>query len=103
MESRLKVLRIFKALHRTRIYVFRDDVHALAAARQKINEEFKKNKEETSEEKINEMIKMASDVEIVLRKTVIQGVHVENNKILLRPRDDQLLENTPYLDDSKNA
>ncbi|XP_036385973.1 complex III assembly factor LYRM7 [Megalops cyprinoides] len=97
MESRLKVLRIFKALHRTRLDVFKDDLRALTAARQKINEEFRKNKEETSEEKINEMIKMASDVEVILRKTVIQGVHVED-KILLRPRENLLLENVPYCD-----
>ncbi|KAJ8261523.1 hypothetical protein COCON_G00172460 [Conger conger] len=103
MESRLKVLRVFKALHKTRVDVFKDDVRALTAARQKINEEFRKNKEETSEEKINQMINMASDVEIVLRKTVIQGVHVEDRKIVLRPREDQLLENTPYLDDQKKT
>ncbi|XP_035246199.1 complex III assembly factor LYRM7 [Anguilla rostrata] len=103
MESRLKVLRVFKALHKTRMDVFRDDIRALTAARQKINEEFRKNKEETSDEKINQMIKMASDVDIVLRKTVIQGVHVDDNKILLRPREELLLENTPYLDDPKKT
>ncbi|KAG7476493.1 hypothetical protein MATL_G00083580 [Megalops atlanticus] len=97
MESRLKVLQIFKALHRTRLDVFKDDLRALTAARQKINEEFRKNKEETSEEKINEMIKMASDVEVILRKTVIQGVHV-GDKISLRPREGLLLENVPYCD-----
>ncbi|MBN3318341.1 LYRM7 factor, partial [Atractosteus spatula] len=98
MDSRLKVLRLFKLLHRTRQNVFRDDSRALGAARQKINEEFKKNRNETSVEKINEMIKLGSDVEIVLRQTVIQGVHVDDNKILLRPREDHLLENVPYCD-----
>ncbi|KAJ8338882.1 hypothetical protein SKAU_G00356680 [Synaphobranchus kaupii] len=103
MESRLKVLRVFKALHKTRIDVFKGDIRALTAARQKINEEFRKNKEETSEEKINKMIKMASDVEIVLRKTVIQGVHVEDNKIVLQPREDLLLENVPYCDNPRKT
>ncbi|KAJ8392742.1 hypothetical protein AAFF_G00072260 [Aldrovandia affinis] len=98
MVSRLKVFRVFKSLHKTRLDVFKDDIRALTAAREKINDEFRKNKEETSEETINKMIKMASDVELVLRQTVIQGVHVEDNKILLRPRESILLENVPYRD-----
>ncbi|XP_048877093.1 complex III assembly factor LYRM7 [Brienomyrus brachyistius] len=98
MESRLKVLRLFKVLHRTRQDVFKDDIRALTAARNKINEEFRKNMQETSAENINQMIKFGSDVEVVLRETVIQGVHVEHNKILLRPRESLLLENVPYCD-----
>uniref|UniRef100_A0A3Q2CZB1 LYR motif containing 7 n=1 Tax=Cyprinodon variegatus TaxID=28743 RepID=A0A3Q2CZB1_CYPVA len=46
------VLSVFKKLHRTRVDVFKDDTRALTAARFKINEEFKKNKNETSEENI---------------------------------------------------
>ncbi|XP_028660712.1 complex III assembly factor LYRM7 [Erpetoichthys calabaricus] len=98
MASRLKVLRLFKTLHRTRESVFRDDTRALEAARKKINEEFKKNKNETSLETINQMMKLASDVEIVLRTSVIQGVHVADNKLLLRPRRDVLQDNVPYCD-----
>uniref|UniRef100_A0A3B3BZY5 LYR motif containing 7 n=1 Tax=Oryzias melastigma TaxID=30732 RepID=A0A3B3BZY5_ORYME len=52
MGTRLKVLNTFKALHRTRMAAFKDDERALTAARLKINEEFKKNKNETSEENI---------------------------------------------------
>ncbi|XP_052557017.1 complex III assembly factor LYRM7 isoform X3 [Tympanuchus pallidicinctus] len=47
-------LRLFKLLHRTRQEVFKNDTRALEAARQKINEEFRNNQSETSEEKINE-------------------------------------------------
>uniref|UniRef100_A0A9J7XLJ9 LYR motif containing 7 n=1 Tax=Cyprinus carpio carpio TaxID=630221 RepID=A0A9J7XLJ9_CYPCA len=54
MGTRLKVLRVFKDLHKTRRDVFRDDDRALTAARLKINEEFKKHKNETSEENIKE-------------------------------------------------
>ncbi|NXT19897.1 LYRM7 factor, partial [Syrrhaptes paradoxus] len=50
------VLKIFKLLHRTRQEVFKNDARALEAARQKINEEFKNNQGETSEEKINEVL-----------------------------------------------
>ncbi|XP_068279690.1 complex III assembly factor LYRM7 isoform X1 [Nyctibius grandis] len=92
------VLKIFKLLHRTRQEVFKNDTRALEAARQKINEEFKNNQDETSEEKINELLKIASDVEVILRTSVIQAVHTDSDKILLIPRKDLLQDNTPYLD-----
>ncbi|XP_006783684.1 complex III assembly factor LYRM7 [Neolamprologus brichardi] len=98
MGTRLKVLGVFKTLHRTRMAVFKDDDRALTAARLKINEEFRKNKNETSEENIQKLIKMGSDVDIVLRQGVVQMEHVEENKLLLRPRNDLLLENVPYCD-----
>ncbi|XP_055646718.1 complex III assembly factor LYRM7 isoform X1 [Falco peregrinus] len=49
-----QVLKLFKLLHRTRQEVFKHDTRALEAARQKINEEFKNNQDEMSEEKIKE-------------------------------------------------
>ncbi|XP_042722031.1 complex III assembly factor LYRM7 isoform X4 [Lagopus leucura] len=55
----------------------------MQAARQKINEEFRNNQSETSEEKINELLKIASDVEMILRTSVIQAVHTDSNKIFL--------------------
>ncbi|XP_071586514.1 complex III assembly factor LYRM7 isoform X2 [Heliangelus exortis] len=56
MARRLQVLKLFKSLHRTRQEVFKNDTRALEAARQKINQEFKNNQGETSEEKINEYL-----------------------------------------------
>ncbi|XP_042722033.1 complex III assembly factor LYRM7 isoform X6 [Lagopus leucura] len=93
-----KALRLFKLLHRTRQEVFKNDTRALEAARQKINEEFRNNQSETSEEKINELLKIASDVEMILRTSVIQAVHTDSNKILLLPRKDLLQDNIPYFD-----
>ncbi|XP_074875919.1 complex III assembly factor LYRM7 isoform X2 [Buteo buteo] len=81
MASRGQVLKLFKLLHRTRQEVFKNDTRALEAARQKINEEFKNNQDETSEEKINELLKIASDVEVILRTSVIQAVHTDSDKI----------------------
>ncbi|XP_031467601.1 complex III assembly factor LYRM7 isoform X1 [Phasianus colchicus] len=98
MASRGRALRLFKLLHRTRQEVFKNDTRALEAARQKINEEFKNNQNETSEKKINELLKIASDVEVILRTSVIQAVHTESNKILLLPRKDLLQDNIPYFD-----
>ncbi|KAM6289620.1 complex III assembly factor LYRM7 isoform 2-T2 [Aegotheles albertisi] len=56
MASRRQALKLFKLLHRTRQAVFKNDARALEAARQKINEEFKHNQNETSQEKINECL-----------------------------------------------
>ncbi|XP_061646069.1 complex III assembly factor LYRM7 isoform X3 [Phyllopteryx taeniolatus] len=61
--------------------VFKDDERALAAAKSKINEEFRKNKHESSEENIEKMIKMGSDVETVLREGVVQMEHVGNKRL----------------------
>ncbi|CAL1577865.1 unnamed protein product [Knipowitschia caucasica] len=98
MGARVKVLRVFKVLHRTSQEVFKDDFTALAAARTKINEEFRKNKYETSEENVQKMIKMGSDVEVVLRDAVIQMEHVADDRLQLRPRESLFLENVPYCD-----
>ncbi|XP_059214786.1 complex III assembly factor LYRM7 [Centropristis striata] len=94
----MQVLSTFKALHRTRMIVFKEDDRALTAARLKINEEFRKNKNETSDVNIKKMIKMGTDVEVVLRQGVIQMEHVGDKTLLLRPREDLLLENVPYCD-----
>uniref|UniRef100_A0A8D0E2J0 Complex III assembly factor LYRM7 n=1 Tax=Salvator merianae TaxID=96440 RepID=A0A8D0E2J0_SALMN len=96
-----EVLKLFKSLHRTRQHVFKDDTKALEAARLKINEEFKNNKEETSSEKITELMKIASDVEIILRTSVIQGVHTDSGKILIIPRKEVLQDTVPFCDTPK--
>ncbi|NP_001290606.1 complex III assembly factor LYRM7 [Esox lucius] len=103
MASRLKVLRVFKELHRTRMDVFKEDDRALTAARLKINDEFRKNKNETVEGNINQMIKMAAGVEAFLRQDVVQAEHVAEDKIRLRPRESLLLENVPYCDTPRNV
>ncbi|XP_076792943.1 complex III assembly factor LYRM7 isoform X2 [Arvicanthis niloticus] len=93
----LQVLQLFKTLHRTRQQVFKNDKRALEA-RVKINEEFKKHKNETSPEKIKEMVKIGSDVELLLRTSVIQGIHTDHDTLQLVPRKDLLTENVPYCD-----
>uniref|UniRef100_M3YJN5 Complex III assembly factor LYRM7 n=1 Tax=Mustela putorius furo TaxID=9669 RepID=M3YJN5_MUSPF len=81
MGQATKVLQLFKTLHRTRQRVFKNDTRALEAARIKINEEFKSNKSETSPKKIEELIKIASDVELLLRTSVIQAIHTDHNTL----------------------
>ncbi|XP_064222360.1 complex III assembly factor LYRM7 isoform X7 [Aotus nancymaae] len=79
MSQAVKVLQLFKTLHRTRQQVFKNDARALEAARIKINEEFKNNKSETSPKKIEELMKIGSDVELLLRTSVVQGIHTGHN------------------------
>ncbi|KAE8635447.1 hypothetical protein XENTR_v10002620 [Xenopus tropicalis] len=98
MDSRMKVLKLFKTLHRTRQCVFQNDCRALEAARRRINEEFKKNKSECSPAKISELLKFGTDVEIVLRTSVVQGIHTDSNKLVLQARKDLLLDNIPFCD-----
>ncbi|XP_006081647.1 complex III assembly factor LYRM7 isoform X2 [Myotis lucifugus] len=98
MGQAAKVLQLFKRLHRTRQQVFKNDTRALEAARVKINEEFKSNKNEASSKKIEELIKIGSDVELLLRTSVVQGIHTDHNTLKLVPRKDLLLENVPYCD-----
>nr|XP_060493868.1 complex III assembly factor LYRM7 isoform X5 [Panthera onca] len=81
MGQAAKVLQLFKTLHRTRQQVFKNDTRALEAARIKINEEFKSNKSETSPKKIEELIKIGSDVELLLRTSVVQGIHTDHNTL----------------------
>lgn len=78
--------------------MFRGDNQALEAARLKINSEFRSHVTESSPEQITKLLKLGSDVEVILRKTVIQGVHTNHNTILLRPREDVLLTNVPFND-----
>ncbi|XP_076994444.1 complex III assembly factor LYRM7 isoform X2 [Tamandua tetradactyla] len=97
MGQAAKVLQLFKTLHRTRQQVFKNDARALEA-RIKINEEFKSNKSETSPKKIEELMKIGSDVELFLRTCVIQGIHTDHSTLKLIPRKDLLIENVPYCD-----
>lgn len=56
---------------------FGGDERALSAARNKINEEFKKNKHVQNEGSIDELVKMAVEVENELKANVIQAKEKE--------------------------
>lgn len=67
------MLSAFKKLHRTRQYVFEGDANALIQGRQKINESFQQNRNESNPEEIQKMIKLALDVDHELRTNIIQA------------------------------
>uniref|UniRef100_A0A1B6KZT5 Complex III assembly factor LYRM7 n=1 Tax=Graphocephala atropunctata TaxID=36148 RepID=A0A1B6KZT5_9HEMI len=76
-KFRRDVLKTFKTLHRTRKSVFEGDTFALNATRHKLNEDFRKNKNMTDESVIENVLKIAQEVELLLRTTVVQARKVE--------------------------
>ncbi|XP_071943361.1 complex III assembly factor LYRM7-like [Antedon mediterranea] len=90
---REKVLATFRALHRTRQMVFKNDDHVLNAARLKINEEFKKNKFVEDGEEIERLVKIGQDAELFLRKRVVQAEHKSDGVAELQLRNEVLSEN----------
>lgn len=74
------MLRAFKNLHRARCRVFQDDIEALAAARNKINEEYRKNINLTNPDAIRELIKNSDEAAEELLTCVVQLRLVDDNK-----------------------
>ncbi|KAB0801815.1 hypothetical protein PPYR_04001 [Photinus pyralis] len=99
MSLRREVLKCFKNLHRTREIVFNGDVRALQKGREKINEEFKKNKDVQELATINELIRFSEEVEKELRTTVVQAREIKPGVFQANIRPDTLkLDNIPYKD-----
>lgn len=97
-ELRRKVLGCFKQLHRTRLTVFEGDSKALAAAREKINTEFLKNKNVSDAAAVEELITFGRQVEEVLRTSVMQVVEKNDGvySAKLRPEVTRLDSGKPY-------
>lgn len=70
---RREVLQAFKNLHRARKTVFNGDLKALTAAREKINEEFKKHKSASDNKAIENLIQYANEVAKELKTTIVQA------------------------------
>ncbi|KAF5282089.1 hypothetical protein FQR65_LT14407 [Abscondita terminalis] len=96
---RREVLKCFKNLHRVRERVFEGDAKALTLGRDKINEEYRKNKIITDDAKISELIQISKDVEKELLTTVIQAKEIKPGLYKAEIRPEILrLENVPYKD-----
>ncbi|KAH0560901.1 complex III assembly factor LYRM7 [Cotesia glomerata] len=94
-ELRREVLKTFKKLHRTRLNTFQGDQYALSFVRNKINDEYKKNKNVTDETAINELNKFANEVEHEVKTTIIQAVEKKPGIFELKVRKDHLIDNVP--------
>lgn len=76
----VKILSIFKQLHKTRKNLYQGDEPNLAKARAKINEEFKKHKLLQNDGEIPELIAVAKEVEYFYRTRVVQAVPTKDGK-----------------------
>ncbi|XP_047472582.1 complex III assembly factor LYRM7-like [Penaeus chinensis] len=96
-ELRRQVLGCFKQLHRTRLKVFEGDARALIAARQRINEEFAKNRNISDAEDVKKLVDFGHQVEEVLCKSVVQAVQKEDGVYTAKIREETTrLDNKPY-------
>eukprot|EP00794_Sanderia_malayensis_P008845 gene8845-9793_t len=93
MSMRLRVFAAYRALHRARQQVFKNDQVALEAGKYKIREEFRKNLNEKSQESILKHIKTAEDTALLLRKTVVQAVLNDEGRYKLNLTEDSYLRN----------
>lgn len=91
--SRSLVLNTYKSLHRTILRVFEGDKDTIQAAKVKAKEEFRKNANETDSGKIDDLLKVAKDVEKVLQKQVVQAVKNETGTYQLKLKPDHLQKN----------
>ncbi|XP_045476623.1 complex III assembly factor LYRM7 [Harmonia axyridis] len=94
---RKQVLQSFKSLHKAGKIVFDGDLAALEKIRLKINDEYKKHKNISDGNKIQEMIKFATEVEKELKSSVIQAVEVAPRKYEAKIRTETVkLDNVPF-------
>lgn len=98
---RTEVLRSFKSLHQARKTVFKGDTRALTEGRNKINQEFRKQKHIQDSEAIKELISYSKAVETELRTCVIQAKEVAPGKYQAEISKDTLkLDNVPFKEDA---
>ncbi|XP_014252492.1 complex III assembly factor LYRM7 [Cimex lectularius] len=96
-ELKRQVLHTFKVLHRTRLNVFKGDDKALAAARERINYEFRKNKTLCDDSAIRDMVVYAQEVDEELKTTVVQAQETDPGVFALRITPDTTkLDNMPF-------
>jgi len=95
-----EALTLYKSLHRTVQRVFRGDITAMLAARDKICDEFNKNRNVKNETSIVELINQGKQVQEILDKSVVQIQKTEEDKFQMNIRNEtHMFENNPFRDD----
>ncbi|XP_063953689.1 complex III assembly factor LYRM7-like [Lytechinus pictus] len=94
---RSQVLSLYKLLQRTSQSTFLGDFKALEAAKLRIQDEFKSNKDVTDPKAIKKLLKTGEDVQLLLKTSVAQGIHKENGKYSLRIHEHLLREDNAPL------
>ncbi|XP_050540133.1 complex III assembly factor LYRM7 [Daktulosphaira vitifoliae] len=97
-----QVLNAFKLVHKASLKCFKNDNYMQIAAKNQINQEFKKNKCISDPNTVQNLIKFAQDIENELLTQVVQAEQISENKFRLNidPKR-HTHENIPYaeLDD----
>lgn len=70
-------------------------ISLVEAVRKMINVEFEKNRQELSPDKITELLKFGSDVELVLRTSVVQAEVMESGALRINPSKEHMEEGPP--------
>ncbi|ELU05239.1 hypothetical protein CAPTEDRAFT_225664 [Capitella teleta] len=98
-SSVFAVLASYKALHRTRLAVFSGDQVALQAGRDKINEQYAKNKTLQDEEEIAKLVQGAEEASEFIRKSVVQAqLNPEKEVYQVKLKEESVRQaNHPYL------
>eukprot|EP00090_Calanus_glacialis_P045561 TRINITY_DN853_c0_g1_i1.p1 TRINITY_DN853_c0_g1~~TRINITY_DN853_c0_g1_i1.p1 ORF type:complete len:126 (-),score=38.81 TRINITY_DN853_c0_g1_i1:76-453(-) len=95
-----EALILYKTLHRTVQKVFRGDMPAMLAARDKVCEEFTKNRNVQSETSIAELVNQGYEVQKILDQSVVQLQKKDEEKFQMNIRDETyMFENNPFRDD----
>eukprot|EP00088_Acartia_fossae_P032585 TRINITY_DN33344_c0_g1_i1.p1 TRINITY_DN33344_c0_g1~~TRINITY_DN33344_c0_g1_i1.p1 ORF type:complete len:139 (-),score=28.11 TRINITY_DN33344_c0_g1_i1:173-556(-) len=98
--SRSEALKLYKSLHRTVQKVFKGDLPTMFAARDKICDEYDKNRKVANEEAVKELISYGWNVKKILAETVVQVEKVEQNRYQMKIREEtHMFENNPFRED----
>ncbi|KAI7850056.1 hypothetical protein BDC45DRAFT_519296 [Circinella umbellata] len=82
--SRQAAITAYRTLLRTQREVFGEDIRAIQAAKKETYVRFMQNKDETNVDILEEKLKLADQVNSLLRKNVVQGVPRDDNTYELR-------------------
>ncbi|KAG1050474.1 hypothetical protein G6F43_007262 [Rhizopus delemar] len=77
--SKQAVLHAYRSLLKTQKQVFASDYRAIEAARKETHARFIQNKDETNTDILEEKLALAQQVEVLLKRNVIQGVDQGDN------------------------
>jgi len=101
----IEILKLYKQLHRTVQTVFKGDIRALNAAKDKIRSEFNEKRNVTETKSLKELYKYGQECDNVLRTQVIQAVKVEGKDDVYRApvTENTLVDNAMYRDDITDA
>ncbi|EEC14223.1 LYR motif-containing protein, putative [Ixodes scapularis] len=95
-STRSLVLHSYKTLRRTIDQVFQGDTDTIRAAKIQVRQEFVKNAFEPDSAKIQELLKVAEEVDgrwLMLRRDVVQAVRNEEGRYELQLKPQHLQDN----------